>query len=1070
MYIEYQTISKKPDSSTYVPPELFEAQKQGILKIPKNISANWDNWVAEKLSFTVTQLWEFLSSEQIDSIGICIYNFENKKNFIIGDETGIGKGRILCGISRWAWLQGKKVLFFTEREHLISEFWKDLHDTDNIPLVKNPISFHSKSKVFNPDGTIAIKGTIKSVKLIEENGFLDDTNLVMTNYSQVSLKQHKQNKKSILEDYCDNAIIILDECHNATGDSNTKKMLIELSKKANNIVFSSATYMKDESQLDLYKTSIDFDEETLDLLKKTLQNDHKGTLRKIFTYELTRNLQFWRREHQPLNVGWQTVFADNDSYNTKIIQEYSEIINGMFQIVSNLNKSPTLENQMASSSWFSLGSTINRLSRNLLLVLKLDALVQGVKKSISEDHKAVIVIDSTLSSLVKKIKAKEIENSVESEEDVESSDDDDESHYALNFQQAILYVIEEVLGEVIHNSNIDTDSLSKYQELKNKTSLFSNLSISPIDTIIQKLEDNNIRTGEISGRTFKLNRNLHIEKLTKESKTITVKKFNSGELEAIIITRAGASGISLHSSAVFKDQRVRDLYELEITNRPTYRLQFIGRVNRKNQVSQPRFFTVITRLPFEQRILNVEQQKLKTLQSHISGDDEKMGQENIYNFYNTHTDKSAYLFLLNHPGLAYQMGINMKSQKEDFYYVDNLLKRCIVLSVEQQNILYDYLIYTVESYSKLQLRKNIPHFIEMEYIKTFWHNLDNVTKIEFQKNYGNLPKLTINQFRFPWVGLMKTKATYKTKSLLSLNLKNELEKNYSQQKNISNHLNKVIDTINFRNKYNKEFISKTAIPLLQLLKLGSCITIKGNEGKIFGYIHNIEIPKIIDPHKYERLTLIHIKTINPHLHSSIHYSNEDYYLNLEELIESDMIEINSKPINWEQFNRPNRTLIRSNYCFVGNPIYMQFLQQSYKLGEIEYFNFYNKNNMCVVLPFNMTEKDLMDLKKPIYQTNIIMQGLISKKIYSLTTSWESEEQVKPIFKLEPTTGGYNLFVAQEVSKNYDIIDFQLKKKLKDFRGNLNGHYIYFIPYKNIRSLLWTLEQKNVIWFANNKLI
>ena len=1065
MYIEYQPLSKKPDASTYVPPELAEAQKQAIAKIPKKISQDWDGWVAQKLSITVEGLWETLSSEQIDSIGICIYNFENGKNFIIGDETGIGKGRILSGISRWAWSQGKKVLFFTEREHLMSEFWKDLHDTDNIKLLKKPIAFHSKSKIFNPDGTVALKGTVKLVKSIEDTGFDPETNLVMTNYSQISLKQHKKNKKWALEEYCENAIIILDEAHNATGDSNTKKMLMGLSETAKHIVFSSATYMKDESQLDLYQSSMSFDEQTLELLKKTLKNDHKGTLRKIFTYELTRNLQFWRREHQPLDVGWQTVLADNDEFNTKIVQEYSEIINGLFMVVSNLNKDPTLENQMAASSWFALGATINRLSRNLLLVLKLDSLVESVKTTIADNKKAVIVIDSTLSSLVKKIKEKDAE-SVDEEE--EGSDDSDETHYALNFQQAIIYVINEVLGEIVNGLGADDEIVAQYQGLIEKSKVFSGLSISPIDTIVQKLEDANIKCGEISGRTFKLNRNGHIEKLTKDPKTYTVKQFNSGEMDAIIITRAGASGISLHASAAFIDQKVRVLYELEITNRPTYRLQFIGRVNRKNQVAQPLFYTVVTKLPFEQRILNVEQRKLKTLQSHISGDDEKLGQENVYNFYNPHTDKSAQLFLINHPHLAYQMGINMKSQKEDFYYVDSILKRCIVLSVEQQNALYDYLIYTVESYQKLQLRRNVPESIELDNIKTFWHNLDKIGQQDFKEAYGNLPQLTINQFRFPWVGLMKTNSTYHTKALFSKNLQLSLEKNLEKAAKVKSHLDKVCNTIVERNKYNSDFIYKTALPLLKSLHIGLCITIKGNDGKIFGYVHDIEIPRVKDAYKYESLTLIHVKTINPHLHSSIHYANEDYYINLEELIESETIELNSNPINWDQFNRPEKPLIRSNYCFVGHPVYMQFLQQSYNIGEIEYFNFYKKNQMCVVLPCNMTEEQIMNLKKPIYSANRIMEGLISKQYDSLTTSWQPEEEVKPMLKIEPTTGGYNVMVAIEIAKNYDIIDFPLKKKLKDFRGNSKGYYYYYIPYKDIRGLLWMFEQRNVIWFINKK--
>jgi len=124
--------------------------------------------------------------------------------------------------------------------------------------------------------------------------------------------------------------------------------------------------------------------------------------------------------------------------------------------------------------------------------------------------------------------------------------------------------------------------------------------------------------------------------------------------------------------------------------------------------------------------------------------------------------------------------------------------------------------------------------------------------------------------------------------------------------------------------------------------------------------------------------------------------------------------------------------------------------------------------MCVVLPCNMTEKEIMSLKKPIYSANRIMDGLISKQYNSLTTSWKPEEEVKPMIKLEAISGGYNIFVAVEIAKNYDVIDFPLKKKLKDYRGNVKGYYLYYIPYKDIRGLLWMLEQRNVIWFVNKK--
>jgi hypothetical protein len=231
-------------------------------------------------------------------------------------------------------------------------------------------------------------------------------------------------------------------------------------------------------------------------------------------------------------------------------------------------------------------------------------------------------------------------------------------------------------------------------------------------------------------------------------KFLAVAEFNSGLKNVIIITRAGASGISLHASATFKDQRVRDLFELEITNRPTYRLQFIGRVNRKNQVVQPEFYTIITKLPFEQRILNVEQQKLKTLQSHISGDDEKLDQENIYNFYTKYCNQSVYQFLQNHKQLAFQMGIGMKDKTEDFYYIDSILKRCIVLNSEQQNFLYDYLIYCTECEVKLKTKKVVPDSVKMDHLKTFWHQLDQLQQAGFKKQFGMIPQFSINQLSY----------------------------------------------------------------------------------------------------------------------------------------------------------------------------------------------------------------------------------------------------------------------------------------------------------------------------------
>ena len=67
------------------------------------------------------------SAEQVDAIAMAIYNIEEKnQGCIIGDMTGIGKGRIAAGLIVYAVNQGKLPIFFTEKTNLFSDIYRDL--------------------------------------------------------------------------------------------------------------------------------------------------------------------------------------------------------------------------------------------------------------------------------------------------------------------------------------------------------------------------------------------------------------------------------------------------------------------------------------------------------------------------------------------------------------------------------------------------------------------------------------------------------------------------------------------------------------------------------------------------------------------------------------------------------------------------------------------------------------------------------------------------------------------------------------------------------------------------------
>jgi hypothetical protein len=287
-----------------------------------------------------------------------------------------------------------------------------------------------------------------------------------------------------------------------------------------------------------------------------------------------------------------------------------------------------------------------------------------------------------------------------------------------------------------------------------------------------------------------------------------------------------------------------------------------------------------------------------------------------------------------------------------------------------------------------------------------------------------------------------------------------------QQNHITHLSNALSHYYGNNSNYSTTYLNTTVAPLLKKLQLGKCINIKTIEGNIFGYVHDITYPSITKNYQYDNLTLIHIKTINPHLHDSIFYAPIDYFITLQELVESENITIYDTAIDWKKFDRPDKSYIRTNYCLIGHPIYMEFLRQAYQIGEIRYFDVGGRKNMCILLPSGLSESTLLSLKKPIYQGNKVMEGLITRDIKRLTTVWQDENVMKPILKIEPTTGGYNLFIASEIARNQEIIDYPLKQKLKNKKGFSNGFEIYMLPYKEIRYILLLLEARDVVWFIN----
>ncbi|MCB1177370.1 MAG: strawberry notch family protein, partial [Leptospiraceae bacterium] len=52
------------------------------------------------------------------------------KSLILADQTGVGKGRVVASVIRWALLHGHKAIFMTYKDTLWFDMIRDLDDID----------------------------------------------------------------------------------------------------------------------------------------------------------------------------------------------------------------------------------------------------------------------------------------------------------------------------------------------------------------------------------------------------------------------------------------------------------------------------------------------------------------------------------------------------------------------------------------------------------------------------------------------------------------------------------------------------------------------------------------------------------------------------------------------------------------------------------------------------------------------------------------------------------------------------------------------------------------------------
>lgn len=138
---KYSNVYSIKSLGSIIPAQLAVETDNAYHRLIEALGGNVSGYVANRLQMTPEELSVSLAQEQVDGIAFALYNIEARSQLvIIGDQTGIGKGRQAAAMIRYGMLAGYFPIFLTDRYTLFSDMYRDckaLGIKDARPIILN---------------------------------------------------------------------------------------------------------------------------------------------------------------------------------------------------------------------------------------------------------------------------------------------------------------------------------------------------------------------------------------------------------------------------------------------------------------------------------------------------------------------------------------------------------------------------------------------------------------------------------------------------------------------------------------------------------------------------------------------------------------------------------------------------------------------------------------------------------------------------------------------------------------------------------------------------------------------
>lgn len=637
---EARSVREQEDSSAYVTykPTLKGPAHPGSIVETKTMSTVPMPPITYHSSLPESVIKEGkLSAVQLEAVSIAgqqndiVLPSGHRASALIGDGTGVGKGREGAAILWDNWNKGRKrLVWVSEKWDLMEDAKRDLNGIGATELAKNVKAFQ-KFGVTDP---------------IEHEGVL------FTTYALIRSEDAKGNSRAVQlqkwlrgKDEAEGAYMLFDESHNlknavvgqmgvASEIGKTTKKLLEDNPKLRTVSLS-ATAASDVmnlgylDRLGLWGAGTPFPNgfgefaanisgggiSAMEMVARELKAQGKYVSRTLSYKGVTYN----EVEHK--------LTADQKELYRTAVKAWRSVVQQAEKTIKETNNG----GHRAVARFMSLfyGAQL-RFFNVLLTTLKIPTVVADANKALADGKSVVITLVNTNEAA---------QNREKNRERVKAADDDEIPDYDFGPAQMLTdlvrehYPTQQYADGVDDNGNkikipvVDADGnpVHNPQAIKEKNDLLAQikkdlkLPKNPLDILLDSFGGPS-KAAELTGRKERFDDNTG--KFVKrgdanvkrdEVNLSEMRAFQEGKKRVAILSNAAGTGISLHADTNAKNRQKRHHITLQLGWSADKAMQMLGRTHRANQTEPPEYNTIVSDLGGEKRFSAVIAKRLGNL-------------------------------------------------------------------------------------------------------------------------------------------------------------------------------------------------------------------------------------------------------------------------------------------------------------------------------------------------------------------------------------------------------------------------------------------------------------------------